>query len=176
MRALVLGEFGEEAALLDAARALRAGGRAALDLYSPYPLHGSSEALGLRRSTVPLVALVAGVLGAVSGYLLQWFTVGYLWPLNVGGRPPHSAPAFIPVTFELGVLFSALAIFFGLLAAYFGFPRVHHPVFEVEAFRSATIDGLWLSAEVEGTDAEATVVELRRLGARQVSIVPEATR
>ncbi len=176
MRALVLGEFGEEEALLEAARTLRAGGRKALDLYSPYPLHGSSEALGLRRSTVPLVALVAGVLGAVSGYLLQWFTVGYLWPLNVGGRPPHSAPAFIPVTFELGVLFSALAIFFGLLGAYFGFPRVHHPVFEVEAFRSATIDGLWLSAEVEGTDAEATVVELRRLGARQVSIVPEATR
>jgi ActD protein len=175
MKALVLGEFGEQAALLDAARSLRARGGARLDLHSPYPLEGADEALGLKPSTVPLVVLVAGVIGAISGYLLQWYTVGYDWPLNVGNRPPHSPPAFIPVTFELGVLFAALAIFFGLLAAWFGFPRVHHPVFEVEAFRSATIDGLWLSAEVEGKDAEAIAAELRRLGARQISIVPEAT-
>ena len=176
MRALVLAEFGAEPALLEAARTLRAAGKARLDLHSPYPLHGADEALGLRRSTVPLVALAAGVIGAVSGYLLQVGTVGWLWPLNVGGRPAHSPPAFIPVTFELGVLFAALAIFLGLLAGYFGFPRLHHPAFEVEAFRSATIDGLWLSAEVEGSDAEPTAAELRRLGARQISIVPEAVR
>jgi hypothetical protein len=175
MKSVVLGEFVEEAALLDAARSLRARGGARLDLHSPYPLHGAEEALGLRRSTVPLVVLVFGVTGAVVGYLLQWYTVAYDWPLNVGNRPPHSAPAFIPVTFELGVLFASLSIFIGLLAGYFGFPRVHHPVFEVEAFRSASIDGLWLSAEVELRDAEALAGELRRLGARQVSIVEETT-
>lgn len=173
MKTLVLGEFAEEAVLLDAARSLRARGGARLDLHSPYPLHGADEALGLRKSTVPLMVLVFGVTGALSGYLLQWYTVGYDWPLNVGNRPPHSPPAFIPVTFELGVLFASLSIFIGLLAVYFGFPRVHHPAFEVEAFRSATIDGLWLSAEVEWKDAEATATELRKLGARQVSIVPE---
>jgi hypothetical protein len=176
MTSVVLGEFGDEALLLDAARALRARGGAQLDLHSPYPLHGADEALGLKKSTVPLMVLVFGVTGAVSGYLLQWYTVGYDWPLNVGGRPPHSAPAFIPVTFELGVLFASLSIFIGLLAVYFGFPRVHHPVFEVEAFRSASIDGLWLSAEVPSGDADALVGELRRLGARQVSVVPEARR
>jgi hypothetical protein len=96
------------------------------------------------------------------------------WALNVGGRPPHSPPAFIPVTFELGVLFSSLAIFLGLLFAYFRFPRVHHPVFEVEAFRSASIDALWLSAEVDEREAEPLAGELRRMGARHVSIVPEA--
>ena len=177
MRAWVLGEFEREAALLDAARTLRARRSAAkLDLHSPYPLHGSDEALGLKRSTVPLVALVAGVTGAVTGYLLQWGTVALAWPLNVGNRPPHSAPAFIPVTFELGVLFAALAIFGGLLFGYFRFPRVHHPVFEVEAFRSASIDGLWLSAEVDGSEAEAIASDLRALGARQVSIVGEALR
>jgi hypothetical protein len=177
MRAWVLGEFGDEHALLEAARALRARRAGArLDLHSPYPLHGSDEALGLRRSTVPLVALAAGVTGALSGYLLQWWTVAVDWPLNVGNRPPHSAPAFIPVTFELGVLFAALSIFLGLIFGYFRFPRVHHPVFEVEAFRSATIDGLWLSAEVEGPDAEAIATDLRGLGARQVSIVGEALR
>jgi hypothetical protein len=172
MKAYVLGEFEREHALLEAARSLRTRGR--LDIHSPYPLHGSDEALGLKRSTVPLVALVAGVTGALAGYGLQWYVNAFDWPINVGGRPPHSFPAFIPVTFELGVLFASLAIFVGLLAGYFGFPRTHHPVFEVEAFRSATIDALWLSAEVEAGEAETFAQELRRLGARQVSIVPEA--
>ena len=187
MRAWVLGEFADDAALLAAARALRERwsarpasqgserGSAAgirLDLHTPYPLHGAEEALGLRRSTVPLVALAAGVTGAITGYLIQWYTVAYDWPLNVGNRPPHSAPAFIPVTFELGVLVAALTIFLGLLFAYFRFPRVHHPVFEVEEFRSATIDGLWLSAAVGRTEADAVAGDLRRLGARSVSIVP----
>jgi len=98
--------------------------------------------------------------------------VGVDWPLNVGNRPPHSPPAFIPVTFELGVLFASLSIFFGLLFAYFKFPRVHHPVFEVEEFRSASIDRLWLSAAVGRTEADGVAAELRRLGARSVSIVP----
>jgi hypothetical protein len=176
MRAYVLGEFEREQALLEAARMLRAKGHLGLDIHSPYPLHGADAALGLRRSTVPLVALVAGVTGAITGYGIQWYMNAYDWPINVGNRPPHSPPAFIPVTFELGVLFAALAIFLGLLFAYFGFPRVHHPVFEVEAFRSASIDALWLSAEVEGVQAEPLAQELRRLGARQVSIVAEAKR
>jgi hypothetical protein len=94
----------------------------------------------------------------------------------VGVRPPHSPPAFIPVTFELGVLFASLAIFLGLLFAYFRFPRVHHPVFELEAFRSASIDALWLSAEVDSAQAETVAAELHRLGAHHVAIVPEATR
>ncbi|MFO0584591.1 MAG: DUF3341 domain-containing protein [Anaeromyxobacter sp.] len=168
----VLGEFEREEALLGAARALRTRPGTTVDLHSPYPLHGSDEALGLKRSTVPLVALAAGLTGACTGYLLQLYVSAIDWPLNVGGRPPHSAPAFIPVTFELGVLFAAFSIFLGLLGFYFGFPRLHHPVFEVEAFRSASIDGLWLSAAVDG-DAEAVAAELRKLGARQVSIVPE---
>ncbi len=169
----VLGEFSEDQKLLDAARALRAEGITTVDLHSPYPIHGAEEALGLRRSTVPLVALVGGLTGAISGYLLQWYTVGFDWPLNVGNRPPHSPPAFVPVTFELGVLISALAIFFGLLFAYFGFPRVHHPVFEVEAFRSASIDALWLSAAVPDDRAETVAASLRRLGAAQVSLVEQ---
>ena len=173
MKAYVLDEFDGDEALLGAARELRGRVQGTLDLHSPYPLHGSDEALGLKRSKVPLVALVAGVTGATTGYLFQWYINAFDWPINVGNRPPHSFPAFIPVTFELGVLFSALAIFFGLLGGFFGFPRVHHPVFEVEAFRSASIDGLWLSAEVDGGDADAVAAELRRLGARQVSVVPE---
>lgn len=176
MKAFVLAEFEREAALLDAARRLREEGHGGLDIHSPYPLHGADEALGLKRSTVPLVALVAGVTGAASGYLLQWYTVVFDWPLNVGNRPPHSAPAFVPVTFELGILFASLAIFLGLLFLYFRFPRVHHPVFERDEFRSASVDALWLSAEVEGEQADSVASALRRLGARQVAVVPEAER
>jgi hypothetical protein len=179
MKAFVLGEFEREHALLQAARTLRTARRAHpihLDIHSPYPLHGADEALGLRRSTVPLVALAAGVTGAVTGYALQWYVNAEAWALNVGGRPPHSPPAFIPVTFELGVLFASLSIFLGLVFGYFRFPRVHHPVFEVEAFRSASIDALWLSAEVERGQAEEVAQELRRLGARQVSVVAEGAR
>ncbi len=174
MSTYVLGEFGTEKLLLDAARALRARGHGRLDLHSPVPVQGAEEALGLRRSTVPAVALAGGLFGAISGYILQWWTVGVDWPLNVGNRPPHSAPAFVPITFELGVLCCGLAIFLGLLFGYFGFPRVHHPVFEVEAFRSASIDALWLSAQVADADAEAVAAELRRLGAVHVATVAEA--
>jgi Protein of unknown function (DUF3341) len=170
----VLAEFAAEAPLLDAARALRAEGQAELDLHSPVPLHGADEALGLKRSIVPRIALVAGLIGATTGYLMQWFMVGVDWPINVGGRPPHSPPAFIPVTFELGVLFAALAIFFGLFVLW-GMPRLHHPVFEVEAFRSASVDGLWLSAAVSAEAADGTAARLRGLGARQVQIVEDAS-
>jgi len=167
----VLGQFPNDRALLEAARTLRAEGQKNLDLHTPYPIHGAEEALGLKRSTVPIVALIGGVTGAVLGYLLQWYTVGYDWPLNVGNRPPHSPPAFIPVTFEGGVLIAVLSIFLGLLFAYFGFPRVDHPVFEVEEFRSASIDGLWLSAEVSKEEGAAVAAALERLGAANVSVV-----
>jgi hypothetical protein len=170
----VVAEFSAEAPLLDAARALRAEGQGDLDLHSPVPLHGADEALGLKRSVVPRIALVAGLIGATTGYLMQWYLVGVDFPINVGGRPPHSPPAFIPVTFELGVLFAALSIFIGLFVLW-GMPRLHHPVFEVEAFRSASVDGLWLSAGVSAEAAEATAARLRGLGARQVQIVEEAS-
>jgi hypothetical protein len=173
VRRYVVAEFAAEAPLLEAARALRAEGQSDLDLHSPVPLHGAEEALGLKKSIVPRIALAAGLIGAATGYLMQWFMVGVDWPINVGGRPPHSPPAFIPVTFELGVLFSALSIFFGLFVLW-GMPRLHHPVFEVEAFRSASVDGLWLSAAVGAEVAEGTAARLRELGARQVEIVEDA--
>ena len=174
MKRYVVAEFAAEAPLLEAARTLRAEGQAQLDLHSPVPLHGADEALGLKKSVVPLIALVAGVIGAITGYVMQWYLVGVDFPINVGGRPPHSPPAFIPVTFELGVLFSALAIFFGLFKLW-GMPRLHHPVFEVEGFRSASVDGLWLSAAVDAEAAEGTATRLRGLGARQVQIVEDAS-
>jgi hypothetical protein len=172
MASTVMGQFRSEGPLLDAARRMRALGHEEVDLHSPVPLHGAEEALGLPRSRVPMICLAGGLSGAFTGYLLQLWTVGVNWPINVGNRPPHSAPAFVPITFELGVLFASLAVFAGLLML-FGFPRLHHPVFEVEAFRTATIDALWIAVRAPDGDVEKVALELRRLGAVQVSVVPD---
>ncbi len=173
MKRFVLGEFGEPEACVVAVRRLRAQGVPELDAYSPFPLHGIDEALELPRSKVPLVALTGGVLGAGAGYLMQWWMNGINYPINVGNRPPHGFWTNIPITFETGVLISAFAIFFGLWLL-LGLPRPYHPVFEVEAFRSASRDGFWLSVEAEQPSLGEKVAErLRLLGARQVSIVSE---
>lgn len=168
----VLAEFADERALFAAARRLRALGHTRLDAHSPYPLHGVDEALGLKRSPVPLIALVGGVAGALGGYAMQAWMNGVDYALNVGNRLPHSPPTNIPITFETGVLTASLFIVFGLFALC-GFPRTHHPVFEAEGFRTASVDALWLSAEVEPGHAAGVAEELARLGGRQVTHVAE---
>jgi hypothetical protein len=170
MASWVLAEFRDEAALCAAARHMRELGHRRLDAYSPVPLHDIDEALGLRRSVVPLIALVAGVAGAAGGYLMQWWMNAVDYPINVANRPVHSPPANIPITFECGVLVAALCIVLAVIALS-GLPRTHHPVFEVEGFRTASMDALWLSVETAEEDAVAR--ELDRLGALQVSRVPE---
>jgi len=170
----VLGEFSTSGALLKAARDLRSRHSEPIETYSPFPLDGASEALRLKRSKVPLLGLVGGLGGAAFGYLVQFLTNAVDWPINVGGRPPHSAPAFVPITFESGVLLSSFSIFFGLWAI-LKLPQPYHPAFDLEAFRSASSHGFWLSIEVEegGPQLDAVSTELKNLGAVQVAAVPE---
>ncbi len=171
----VLAEFKDDQSLFAAARRLRELGHKRLDAHSPYPLNGVEEALGLRKSKVPLIALIGGVSGAIGGYVMQWWMNGVDYVINVGNRPPHSPPSNIPITFETGVLLASLSIVVGLFALC-GFPRTYHPTFEVEGFRTATVDALWLSVEVKADDGEKVASELARLGAVQVARVPEAQR
>jgi hypothetical protein len=169
----ILGEFAGEEKLLEAARKLREAGHRRLETYSPFPLRGASDAVGLKKSKIPVLALFGGLSGAAGAYSIQWFTNAVDWPINVGARPPHSAPVFIPITFETGVLIAAFFIFFGLWAI-LRLPQPYHPVFEVEAFRSASTDGFWLSVELEEpSQAQQVTDRLRALGARQISVVPE---
>ncbi|HYQ81272.1 MAG TPA: DUF3341 domain-containing protein [Anaeromyxobacteraceae bacterium] len=168
----VLARYARAEAVLAAARSLREAGQASLDIHSPYPLPGSDQALGLGRSRVPLLALCGGLAGVATALGMQIWMNAIDFPINVGNRLLIPRPALVPVTFELGVLLSAFAIFFGMMGLW-GFPRPHHPVFEVEAFRSAAVDGLWLSAEVEAADVERVAEALRGTGALQVEIVPE---
>ncbi|MFL5344566.1 MAG: DUF3341 domain-containing protein [Hyalangium sp.] len=171
MKHWVLGEFRSPERLVEAARALRERGFVRLDAHTPFPVEGLDEVLELKSSRLPALGLVAGLSGAVGAYLVQWFTQGVDWPLNVGGRPLHAAPAFIPITFESAVLAAAGAVFLGVFVAC-GLPRVTHPVFELESFRSASVDGFWVSVAVDEASQRETVSEtLRTLGAAQVSQV-----
>jgi len=171
----VLGEFQEEAALLGAARRLRELGHARLDAHSPVPIHGAEEALGIKRSPVPLIGLLGGIAGGLGGFAMQYWMNAVDYPINVAGRAMASWPAWVPIAFETTVLLAASSIVLGLFGLA-GFPRLHHPAFEVEAFRSASVGGLWISAEVEPARAEAVAEELRRLGASNVSRVDEEDR
>jgi len=171
-KTFVLGEFDTPEKLVDAGAKLRALNLGKLDAYSPYPVHGIEEALGIPRSIVPKMALTAGLLGACGGYSLIYYCNVISYPIVVGGRPIHSWPTHIPITFECGILFTALTLFFGSIAL-FGLPRPYHPVFEAEAFRSASIDAFWVSIESDKPASELTEMaqKLRDLGARKVEIV-----
>ncbi len=175
MATYVLAEFKDEAALCAAARRMRELGQKQLDAYSPVPVHGIDEALGLPKSKVPLIALIGGLSGAVGGYVMQWWMNGVDYPLNVANRGAHAPPANIPITFESAILLASIAIVLAVILLS-GLPRLHHPVFDVEGFRTASLDGLWLSAEVPAAEGEGVVRELQKLGATQVERVAEEQR
>jgi hypothetical protein len=175
-RAWVMGSFATPSALVDAARELRRRGRREeLDTYSPYPLEDTEEVLGLERSRLPVFVAVGGFSGAAMGYLLQWYCNAISLPLNIGGRPPHSPPSFIPITFELAILFGAFGAFFGLFAV-LRLPRLHHPVFEAPGFVRATVDRYWISAVTSDATAQRELEdELSSLGASEITVVEEAS-
>jgi hypothetical protein len=169
---VILGRYRTVDALYAAARALQSAGHSALDFYSPYPLPGSDEVLRLRKSPIPFIAGTAAFVGVTSGILMQWWMNDVDYPINVANRSVVPTPTWVPVTFELGVLLAGVSIFLGLMAI-FRFPRPYDPLFEVESFRSATIDGLWLSVAVDPARTTSVADELRRLGASEVELVPE---
>jgi len=169
----LMGEFHDPSSLLDAAEKARDAGFKHLDAYSPFPIHGLSEAVGFRHSRLPLVVLVGGILGAFGGFFLQYYGSVISYPLNIGGKPLNSWPAFIPITFETTVLLAALAAVFGMLALN-GLPEPYHPVFNVSRFALASRDRFFLCIESsdEKFDSESTRKFLEGLGAEEVADVP----
>ena len=170
MHSFVLGQFDTAEGMLQAARKVREAGFPDVDAYAPYPVHGMEEACGMPKSRVPLLVLIGGLSGASGGYLLQWFCNAFDYPINVGGRPFHSPWTNIPITFECGILLGSLTAFLGLWML-LGLPRLHHPVFEVAAFRSASIDRFWVSVRTEltGDEREKINKELASAGATEIS-------
>src|SRR4051812_41273558 len=109
MMRYIVAVFDTPEKLFTASRTLRDAGHTDLDSHTPYPLEAADEALGLKKSWVPLIVLVGGLGGALLGYTMQWYLNAVDFPINVGGRPAHSAPSFVPITFEVGVLLGSLS-------------------------------------------------------------------
>ena len=169
MKLGVMAEFGSAEELHRAVVRLRELGLRRLEAYTPYPIRELEPLLEIKRSFIPKAVLAMGLFGAISAYALQWWCAAVAYPLNVGGRPYHSAPAFVPITFETGVLCAALTAFV-LPLALAGLPRLHHPVFEVEGFDSVSVDGYWVAVAADDPklDRVRAEGELHDLGARRV--------
>lgn len=168
----LMAEFAGPDALLAASRRAYEAGHRRMDAYSPFPVDGLADALGHRGFRLPYVVLAGGVLGGLIGYGMQWYSAVIDYPLNVGGRPLHSWPAFIPITFEMGILVASLAAVVGMLALN-GLPEPYHPVFSVPGFELATRNRFFLVIEAADPrfDREGTRRFLEDLGAGSVSEV-----
>jgi len=158
--------------LLDAVRRLHARGYRRLDAYSPFPIHGMDQALGLKRSKVPAVVLAGGVFGAVFAQTLQWYQSTIAYPLITAGKPLNSAEAFVPISFETTILYAAFGAVFGMLALN-GLPRLYHPVFRGKSFARASNDGFFLSVEARDPlfDRREIVALLEVLGGSEVELI-----
>ncbi len=170
----LMAEFKNAEDIVAAAHRARAQGYLKLDAYSPFPVEGLAEAIGFRRTWVPPIVLLAGIAGGIGGYLLQYWTMGVDYPLNVGGRPYNSWPMFVPITFETTILFAALAAVISMILLN-GLPMPYHPVFNVPAFASASQDRFFLVVDASDPkfDYDATRHFLEGLNPIEVDDVPK---
>jgi hypothetical protein len=169
----LLAEFDTPTELVHAAEAAYAAGYRKFDAYSPFPIEEASEAVGFHKSRVPLIVLLGGILGGSSGYGLQYWINCISYPLNIGGKPYQSWPAFIVPTFELTILFAGLCGVFGMFALN-GLPMPHHPLFNVDRFSLVTRDKFFLCVEAADPkfDMDGTVRFMESLRPTSIAEVP----
>lgn len=168
----LMAEFDNPDALVRACKAAYAAGYRRMDAYTPYPLEEAAEAIGFHHTRVPLVVLLGAILGGLTGYLLQYWINVSSYPLNVGGRPMHSGPAFIIVTFELTILFGGISAVVGMLGLN-GLPQPYHPVFNNPRFTQASRDRFFLCIEAADPqfDRAQTEVFMQQMEARHITEV-----
>lgn len=168
----LLAEFEHAEDLITAARKTREAGYHKFEAYTPFPVHGLDKAVGFRRTRLPLIVLTGGLIGAIGGFIMQYYASVISYPINVGGRPLNSWPSFIIVCFELTILCSALSAVLGMLFLN-GLPMPYHPVFNVPGFQLASRDKFFLCIESADPrfDAQETRRFLHSLSPREVSDV-----
>lgn len=168
----MLARFGSARDLVRAARELHRAGYRRFDAHSPYPVHGLDAAMGSRFSLVPFLVLGGGVTGCLVGLGLQIFVHSFAYPLVISGKPLMSIPAFIPVTFELTILFSAFGAVFGMFLIN-RLPMHYHPLLKSEQFANVTDDGFFISIESRDRqfDRERTRALLESLGGTGIEVV-----
>lgn len=167
----LLARFPDPETLVSAARRATQAGYRRMDAYSPFPVEGLTEAMHLKPSKLPYAVLGGGIFGGLLGFFMQYYATVISYPLNIGGKPLNSWPAYIPITFEMTVLLAALGGILGLFIAT-GFPQPYHPVFNVEDFQKhGSQDGFYLG--IEATDPNFNPADTRKflesLGATLVS-------
>lgn len=169
----VLAEFASADQLLAAARRVRAAGYSEAEAYAPFDVEGLAEALGFRRSAVPFFTFCGALVGGIGGYAMQWYSAVIDYPIDVGGRPLHSWPMFVPVTFELAVLGGAIAAVLAMLFGS-GLPKLRHPIADAPDFDLATRNRffLCLRSDEPGFDRAAAEQLLDALGAVARAEVP----
>jgi hypothetical protein len=167
-------EFDDPNVLVDACRQVRDAGFRRWDAHTPFPIHGMDEAMGIRGTRLPWIVLMGGLTGCGLALLMQWWMNAVDYPLVISGKPLFGLPASIPVTFELTVLLSALATFFGMWSLN-GMPRLHHPLFSSHRFRRATSDRFFIVIEADDPqyDADRTREFLSSLGGGAIEIIQE---
>jgi hypothetical protein len=159
----LVAEFLEPRSLLMAASDAREAGHRRMDAYTPYPVEGLAENLGMQSTAVPRITLLCGIAGGVIAYGMQYYSAVIDYPLNVGGRPLHSWPAFVPILFELTILGAALGAVFSMIFLN-GLPRLHHPIFETPFFTARNASRFYLCIEAHDPlfDEAKTRVLLQR--------------
>ena len=169
----LLAEFSTHEELVRAAEKAYTAGFRRMDGFAPFPVEGLAEALG-KRNRLPLLVLIGGIIGGAGAYYMQWYANALDYVINVGGRPIHSWPSFIPITFELTVLAAALTAFFGSLALN-GLPRPYHPVFHIPEFERASQDRFFLCIEArdQNFDPDRTRAFLQSLNPLSIAEVPK---
>ncbi len=169
----MMAEFDSAQALIDAAKHTHEAGYQKIDAYSPFPIEGLAEEIGFTHNAVPLVVLIGGIIGGLTGYLMQYWISAIDYPINVGGKPTHSWPAFIVITFEMTILFAVISAVFGMLALN-GLPMPYHPVFNVPRFALASKDRFFLIVFSSDPQYNPTSTRsfLEGLAPRSISEVP----
>ncbi|HZS44386.1 MAG TPA: DUF3341 domain-containing protein [Blastocatellia bacterium] len=168
----IMAEYENPTDLVEAAQRAYKEGYRRMDAYTPFPVEGLAESIGFKKNHMPLIVLMGGIIGLISGYGLAYWVSVIAYPLNIGGRPLHSWPAFIPVTFEMTILLAALFAVLGLLAIN-GLPQPYHPVFNVPRFALASKDRFFLLIEARDPkfDIDATRRFMERSQPREISVV-----
>lgn len=170
----LLAEFKNEDEIMAAAKEVRAAGFQHWDCHVPYPVHGLDKAMGVKNTILPWIVLAGGLTGATLGYSMQYWMNAIDYPMLISGKPMHSGPSQIPVTFELTILFSAFGAFFGSMALNV-LPKFYSPLFRSERFRRATSDRFFVCIEARDSQySEGKTRDfLQSLGAVHVETVEE---
>lgn len=170
----VMAEFATPTELVEATEKARLAGYVEMDGYSPFPIEEMDHALGIKKTKLPLLILAGGLTGCLGGFGMQWYANTVHYPLNLGGRPSNSWPMFIPITFELTILFASFCAVFGMLLAN-GFPHHYHPVFNVPSFDRASSESFFLCIEATDPkfDRDETTRFLKSLNPIEVTEVAE---